>query len=734
MADGEKDVLATDTPDTLPDVPGPDLSRPRTVPQQVPPRLAPGTPPPAVAERLARIAARSTPRALPDDDLPPAPPIRPATMGENAAAPAPPITGKPKTAAEPKALAASLKPAAAGSTSGGFASRRKPSAAPAPSSAPAAKPAAAAAKAVPFGETQTRSGTGKPRFFLLILIAVLLLFMAVVYAWATVFPEGRIAGVFGGAQSPDPITISAPSDSTPLEPLEAPDQSNPDLLLVPTDQSGADAPNVLQPEQLSRIEPNFDAPLDDAITALPDAAPQEEVVQTDPVVTPTTPPGTVLSPAEADRFYAATGVWLRAPRLPLLPEAETLDLASVTAADAVPTDRTAAELPTLGTVIPDVVLATQRNPPSADTVFARDDRGLLLATEAGTLTPYGMLIYAGQPAVVPPTRPGTVAPEPEIAEAPATDPAAPSVEDVAAVAAPEVTDEDAVTATLEALIAEAASPAPVETPVVAEAATPPALDDQGLTIATAEGALSPDGILIFAGAPSVVPPTRPGTTAPAIETGTATAGGVTLAAFRPSARPTSLDIPATAIPLPAYTGQRPVLRPAGLAPAAQPVIDDTTVAATLAAIVASAPDPLATATARAVDRTTTPETRPRNFARVVAAAQARQASLASTQQAAATTSSQPAVVSSAAAQPTGPIPRNVAAAATIESAINLREINLIGVYGRPNNRRALIRLANGQFVRVGVGDSLDGGRVTAISDNVINYVKRGRTIALGVPG
>jgi hypothetical protein len=44
-----------------------------------------------------------------------------------------------------------------------------------------------------------------------------------------------------------------------------------------------------------------------------------------------------------------------------------------------------------------------------------------------------------------------------------------------------------------------------------------------------------------------------------------------------------------------------------------------------------------------------------------------------------------------------------------------------------------VRMANGRYLRVGIGDSLDGGRVTAIGDDVLNYVKRGRTLVLQIP-
>ena len=75
----------------------------------------------------------------------------------------------------------------------------------------------------------------------------------------------------------------------------------------------------------------------------------------------------------------------------------------------------------------------------------------------------------------------------------------------------------------------------------------------------------------------------------------------------------------------------------------------------------------------------------------------------------------------------------MAANATLAEAIDLREVNLIGVFGRPNDRRALVRLANGRYVRVAVGDSLDGGQVAAIGDNALNYVKRGQTITIAIP-
>jgi hypothetical protein len=42
-------------------------------------------------------------------------------------------------------------------------------------------------------------------------------------------------------------------------------------------------------------------------------------------------------------------------------------------------------------------------------------------------------------------------------------------------------------------------------------------------------------------------------------------------------------------------------------------------------------------------------------------------------------------------------------------------------------------LGNGRYVKVEIGSRLDGGRVTAIGDSALNYVKRGKTIALQLP-
>ncbi|MEO1797762.1 MAG: hypothetical protein AAFR53_12225 [Pseudomonadota bacterium] len=233
-------------------------------------------------------------------------------------------------------------------------------------------------------------------------------------------------------------------------------------------------------------------------------------------------------------------------------------------------------------------------------------------------------------------------------------------------------------------------------------------DERGLIIATPEGAVSPLGYTVIAGRPAIVPPLRtPGPDAVVNER-------ERLATFRPRPRPDRLAENAERN----LYGGRTLAELAELRPRLRPE----------AAKVAEEEDALAAAddappSEFAVAASLRPEARPRNIDRIIAEARASQP----------TTVAVAAPAVERAAQPTAPTRASVARAATTENAINLRRVNLIGVYGTPSNRSALVRLANGRFVRVQVGDSVDGGRVSAISDRALRYVKRGRNIVLEMP-
>ncbi|MFT5869978.1 MAG: hypothetical protein ACI8TF_002092 [Paracoccaceae bacterium] len=276
------------------------------------------------------------------------------------------------------------------------------------------------------------------------------------------------------------------------------------------------------------------------------------------------------------------------------------------------------------------------------------------------------------------------------------------------------------------VVAPFPSPAPAGTTFV--------LDESGRVRPTPQGALSANGVLIFAGAPSVASVPRPTTEADvaavAAETALTDIANAVLRTFRPTARPSDLGERVERQQLGGLTsrelaGFRPTARPLSVQQLAQEAValtaaqnaiateitgEDTAAASLLQA------SPLAIATSRM------PTLRPADIDRIVASATA---SAPQTQTAAA-----PAAVITT---PNIPSSASVTRAATIDNAINLREVSLIGVSGAPSDRTALVRLPSGQILRLGVGDRVDGGQVAAIGESTLQYVKSGRSITLEVP-
>lgn len=263
----------------------------------------------------------------------------------------------------------------------------------------------------------------------------------------------------------------------------------------------------------------------------------------------------------------------------------------------------------------------------------------------------------------------------------------------------------------------------------AAAGTQFTLNAQGLVIPTAAGALSPDGFTVYLGRPPIVPPPTP-TRFQSEPQDIAIRSA--LAALRPQPRPRDLVENTERAQLDGLTRSelasfRPALRPQSLQQQAEAEVEtpsvntDDAVAAALAT-----PSTIENATKFAVRASIRPDTRPRNFSRIVQRAQRN-------------TQNQEVRVASAAAvaprvvQPKIPSKASVAKQATVKNALNLRKINLIGVYGKPSNRRALVRLGNGRYKKVVVGDRIDGGRVSAIGEGELRYTKRGRDLVLKMP-
>jgi hypothetical protein len=228
-------------------------------------------------------------------------------------------------------------------------------------------------------------------------------------------------------------------------------------------------------------------------------------------------------------------------------------------------------------------------------------------------------------------------------------------------------------------------------------------DARGLVIATADGALSPDGVLVFAARPPVEPPAYPKRIV--VATALAAQTEERLATRRPRLRPADLletNQRATlgGLTLNELARIRPTPRPKNAKAEAEA---DTT------------------PTALAVTTSLRPRAKPSNIAQL---AQRSSPSL---------TTSIEAVPAAAAVAPSIPTTASVARQATIQNAINLKKVNLIGVYGTSSNRRALIRLSNGRYKKVQVGDRIDGGKVAAIGETELRYIKSGKNITLKMP-
>lgn len=469
-----------------------------------------------------------------------------------------------------------------------------------------------------FGARRKAEIGGKPRFLGLMLTAALLVFLAGVAAWASIFVEDGLSRFFA-READEPVIALTPEalDAATLDDAELADAiSEPDV--------GEEAPVVVA----ALDDPDMPSVTDDTV---PSALRQPRLPDS----------GQVLSDDEAQALYSETGVWQRAPEAPGAVEPITLDNVYVASIDGAVDSHDAVALPAPRGADTDFALLPQRLPPPPGARFRIDDRGFFIPTPEGVETPQGYTLIAGPPPLLPRLRPGTLTGD-------------------GATGGPEGVNP-------------AALPAPE--------ARPETLD------------------------------------APAAEN--------PLAGSRPRPRPTDLVEQVERGQLGGRSkaelaGIRPKLRPqaAQERAAAAATLEE----AAIAEAVAEA-DSVPVGTAQAVAASRLPKPRPGNFARQVQRAQ----------RVAPQRETQVAAVAPRSVSPKIPTKATVARQATVKNAINLRRINLIGVYGKPSSRRALVRLASGRYKKVKVGDRIDGGRVAAIGDNALRYTKGGRSITLQMP-
>jgi hypothetical protein len=322
-------------------------------------------------------------------------------------------------------------------------------------------------------------------------------------------------------------------------------------------------------------------------------------------------------------------------------------------------------------------------------------------------------------------------------------------------------------------------------------------DANGLVVPTPEGIVTPEGVLLIAGKPPRLPEPRPAGLTPTLPTDLAVpeeasiiVSDPALAGFRPKARPAGLTPPASApatepgaatgaVPLDdaalppvadsRLAGLRPLARPeavlaVGEAARAQAVAANSgsifamgqAASAEQAAAAAANGSPLAVAISRK------PQPRPRDLSRAVEAAVA-----AAIRAPEPTPDSQEEQVASAAPPDPGPeaesseesteargrdgeldiyeepelegasargtASASVAKQATFRNALALDKTALIGVYGTPSQRYAMIRNTNGRYKKVKVGDRIDGGKIQAITATEVRYQKGSRLVTLSLP-
>ncbi|SEN27447.1 hypothetical protein SAMN04488103_10478 [Gemmobacter aquatilis] len=352
-------------------------------------------------------------------------------------------------------------------------------------------------------------------------------------------------------------------------------------------------------------------------------------------------------------------------------------------------------------------------------------------------------------------------------------------------------------AALDALALEqpqtAADPAPVAPLPPPPFGTIYAFDANGLIKPTVEGIVTPEGYNLVAGPPPILPPQRPASIAALAPTAVAP-DAAALAEAADTTPEAAAAAPPVADP--ALSGFRPRARPAGLVPApaddaalappvdsrlasvlprarpqsivaaaearrldeeAQRVAEAASLSAAAAAqaLAETAPQedaaPKGPISPQAVAISRLPPQKPRNFSKAVEAALAEAAAPRATVKLA-EPEPEPAPeepkrtarkavpgedeepeVAAAAAAPKVPSKASVAKNATFVNAIDLGKTNLIGVYGTPAKRYALIRTSAGKYKKVRVGDRIDGGTIAAITDDELRYKKGGRMVTLAMP-
>jgi hypothetical protein len=652
----------------------------------------------------AAIAAFASRRAQAPETRSARPDLRPDSRpGQAVPRPAPPkgLSGPvtapsiPGTRARPKGKVVIGETAAA--TLGGAASLKSP-----------ARPGGTFGTAAP-----PRNRTGA---VFLVLVALLLLFLAIIAAWSTLWLSRN-----GSTQDAVGLTVGDPApgvDDEMLADMQDPEGMTaalPEAETAGTADVGALATEDVPVELALEAEPaaTAGAPPTEAAGGLAATAdpPAVEAAISDPAPAVEVAAGSAPGPAgeETASIEAAPepepapepapGMAVATDVTAAQAPAEDQDEIFLAAMDAPPPALDALALPAPAAVA-DTIPEAAMPPPAFGTVYRFDANGLVVPTPEGILSPEGVLLFAGPPPRLPPARSETAAAAAlaALAEGPAAPEAA---EGAGATAIPVPGDASLVTATE----APAAGPAPADP---AMAGFRPRPRPEGLATTTEDdAALTAENPVAVAGLRPLERPATIVAAAAAARPAAATdlgAQGASLAAQAEA------DLAAAA----ALEAQNPSIVAISRRPASRPRDLSRAVEAAVAAAV------------RAPDPRPEPEAQPEPQPEVIAAA-------APAPELKPDEKEEVDEPEPAAAAPKVPTKASVAKQATFKNAINLSKINLIGTYGTESKRYALVRQANGRYKKVKVGDKIDGGTVKAITATEVRYQKGGKLVSLTLP-
>ncbi|MCV2879507.1 hypothetical protein OE699_11665 [Sedimentimonas flavescens] len=427
------------------------------------------------------------------------------------------------------------------------------------------------------------------------------------------------------------------------------------------------------PAEVAALETQAPAPASE-ITA-PAAQPAPEPAATE---TAAPPPATEQAAAEPAPAVPQPAEPTRSS--PEIVPAPNLSLSSISTADPALRDTTATATLPPAESLTDSQPVMPPPPPPFEQLARLTPEGDIQPTPQGVVMPGDFTLYAGKPPRQPGPRPEAIAAAALVA---AAAPAAPTeAEEPAPYADPALAGlrpkprPAAIEAAAQAAAQEAA-------PEPAPEASAPETDDGA--------ALTPEQSTRLALLANAKPKARPASIASAFATASAAEEAAAAEAARAAEAQTAALASATARAV--SVSRRPPAKPRNFT---------TSVENALAAAIAAEPAPAATQVAAAPARQTAIEPPPEEL-------------------------DEPEPVSVAPKLPTS---ASVAKQATLKNAIDLKEINLIGVYGSSSNRRALVRLSSGKYVKVSVGDRLDGGKVTAIGAGQLTYKKGSRNYTL----